>query len=92
MIGVLMEPTGSPNPVLQAALKYSPAKAREEALCPLTINPLQLLPRPGQWQYVRYSGSLTTPGCGEGVEWYVMLDTISVTPDQVCGGVTGGVG
>ena len=32
---------------------------------------------------MRYAGSLTTPGCSEGVEWYVMLDTNSVAPQQV---------
>lgn len=32
---------------------------------------------------MRYAGSLTTPGCSEGVEWYVMLDTNTVSPLQV---------
>jgi len=78
-----MESNGAPNPVLQATLKYAPPKPRDETPSPLLINPLQLLPRPGSWQYVRYSGSLTTPGCSEGVDWYVLLEPVTVSPEQV---------
>jgi carbonic anhydrase len=69
VVGVLMEPTGAPNQALAAALKYAPAKAREEVDSPAAINPAMFLPRSGSMQYVRYSGSLTTPGCSEGVDW-----------------------
>jgi carbonic anhydrase len=85
----MLEVGNTPNPALFTALKYAPAEARKEAQCPITIDPKQLLPR-GQnnWQYVRYTGSLTTPGCSEGVEWYVMLQPTTVTPEQV--GARGG--
>lgn len=77
-----METNGPPNPVLTTVLKHAPPKARDEIVCPTTLSPAGLLPR-GSMQYVRYSGSLTTPGCSEGVDWYVMLETASVSPEQV---------
>ncbi|KIY98548.1 Carbonic anhydrase [Monoraphidium neglectum] len=77
-----METPGPGNPALTTTLKYAPPKARESITCPTFIDPRQLLPRPGT-AYIRYSGSLTTPGCNEGVEWYVMLETVPVTPEQV---------
>ena len=85
MLGILMDSTGAPTPnaALGTTLKYAPPKPRDEAPCPAAINPAQLLPRSGSMAYVRYNGSLTTPGCNEGVDWYVMLDSVSVTPDQV---------
>lgn len=91
VIGVLMETNGPPNQVLTSVLKYAPPKAREEIVSPATINPAALLPR-GPMNYVRYAGSLTTPGCSEGVDWYVMLDTISVSPEQVRAGLNAQTG
>ncbi|KAI8470997.1 MAG: alpha carbonic anhydrase [Monoraphidium minutum] len=82
VLGVLMESPGTPNAGLAAALKYAPAKARESTPSPVAIDPKSLLPRAGGG-YIRYSGSLTTPGCNEGVEWYVMLDTVTISPEQV---------
>ncbi|KAI8477329.1 MAG: alpha type intracellular carbonic anhydrase [Monoraphidium minutum] len=85
VLGVMLEVATTPNLALAAALKYAPLEARKEAPSPVAIDPKSLLPRPGNWQYVRYTGSLTTPGCSEGVEWYVMLQPATVTPEQVLG-------
>lgn len=45
------------------------------------LDVTDLLPLSGS--YYRYSGSLTTPPCSEGVEWIVMADTHELGPDQI---------
>ncbi len=34
--------------------------------------------------YYHYSGSLTTPGCDEGVKWFISSDVSYITEEQVC--------
>ena len=38
---------------------------------------------PGKQTTYRYDGSLTTPGCTEGVKWNVMTTPISMSPEQI---------
>lgn len=45
-----------------------------------TINPADLLPR--ERDYYRFSGSLTTPPCTEGVRWYVLKEPQASSPAQ----------
>ena len=45
------------------------------------INAADLLPV--SKDYFRYSGSLTTPPCSEGVRWYVMKEAITVSKAQI---------
>jgi hypothetical protein len=49
------------------------------------INAASLLPDlvNGRRPYVHYAGSLTTPPCSEGVDWFVMTDPILATDEQV---------
>ena len=59
-------------------------------MTPLNINTFSLLDLipdnvvNGAYDYYRYSGSLTTPGCYESVIWTVFEDTIKITQAQVC--------
>ncbi len=57
-----------------------------------TLNPNRLVdvstllpPRSarGLRPYVHYKGSLTTPPCSEGVDWFVMTSPLKVTDKQV---------
>ena len=51
-----------------------------------TFNPVHLLPDSfleGRRSYVNYYGSLTTPPCTEGVNWYVFTDPVYVNDQDI---------
>ncbi len=50
---------------------------------PLTVPTGSLGFVPAGLSSFRYDGSLTTPPCSEGVSWYVLESTSTVTPDEV---------
>lgn len=81
VIGVLLD-NGEENIVLREIWNYlpahqGPAKSHEMVV----INARDLLPVSSG--YFRYMGSLTTPPCSEGVNWYVMETKSTVAPNQV---------
>jgi carbonic anhydrase len=45
------------------------------------FNPKRFLPR--DRTHYRYTGSLTTPPCTEGVRWVVMADTVTVSDEHM---------
>lgn len=60
------------------------------ALTPTVAAPVQLKTRlvaselmPTNQEYFRYSGSLTTPPCTEGVRWVIMKNPLSIAKEQV---------
>ncbi len=48
----------------------------------LYIDPQELLPKDVN-HYYHYIGSLTTPPCSEGVNWYILKDTDSISKEQL---------
>jgi carbonic anhydrase len=81
VVGVMME-AGSENPALREIwdrlpIEESAAKTHERVL----INARDLLP--ADTGYYRYMGSLTTPPCSEGVNWYVLTHPIQAGIEQV---------
>lgn len=52
----------------------------------MSVNPKSLLPPDngrGHRPYIHYNGSLTTPPCTEGVDWFVLTEPMKVSDRQV---------
>ena len=73
--------TGEPNAELTELLAQLPQKASEPIKLKTRFTPNELMPT--NQQYYRYSGSLTTPPCSEGVRWIVMKSPLQVSAEQV---------
>ncbi|WP_159650483.1 carbonic anhydrase [Vibrio atypicus] len=71
---------GESNSTLAKLLQNIPSKDQNIAIkVPFDAN--ALIPR--DKEYYRFSGSLTTPPCSEGVRWLVFKDVQSISPEQV---------
>lgn len=72
---------GAENRTVADAWAVMPAGAGETQRMPAPIAAEGLLP--AQRNYYRYSGSLTTPPCTEGVVWLVMKEPVTVSKAQL---------
>jgi carbonic anhydrase len=72
---------GAANPTLAKLWEKMPAKAGDKAALPAGLSASSLLP--GERDYYRFNGSLTTPPCSEGVWWLVMKRTVTASKAQV---------
>lgn len=77
VIGVMLEP-GAANPALEAVLQ---AARKGEAHDVASVAAGALLPKSDA--YYHYLGSLTTPPLTENVEWYVLKQPITASPEQL---------
>jgi len=48
----------------------------------VVFNPKKLLPS-GNGRFITYSGSLTTPPCSAGVDWYIYETPLAISPAQL---------
>ena len=81
VVGIFIK-AGAANATLSTAFSNLPRHAGEERKpAGATINPTQLLPT--DKAFFKYAGSLTTPPCSEGIEWYVMKNPIEVSEAQL---------
>jgi carbonic anhydrase len=80
VIGVLFK-VGKENSTLQRIWENIPLKVGERKVLTFKVNPYYLIP--GNKDYYRYSGSLTTPPCNEGVRWFVMKQAVELSPEQL---------
>lgn len=80
MVAVMFEP-GRANAALSQAWQALPAKAGESHELKEGVSAEALLP--AKRDYYRFSGSLTTPPCSEGVRWLVMKEPVQVSQAQI---------
>lgn len=82
VLGVLLE-EGKANSTIQTILdNVSKVGSEHKKDTGLTINPTSLLPKTLS-KFYTYAGSLTTPPCSEGVNWYVLATPITVSTTQL---------
>ncbi|MCE0556444.1 MULTISPECIES: carbonic anhydrase family protein [unclassified Motilimonas] len=81
VVGVFFE-HGPANPALTALWQQMPTQAgTKQSLKKAKLNLNELLP--ADRGYYSFKGSLTTPPCSEGVQWLVMQQAITASPEQI---------
>lgn len=80
VVGILLD-EGEQNDAYQPFIENLPAEKSEVADAGVTINAANLLPV--EQTTFRYSGSLTTPPCSEGVNWLLMTTPVKISAEQV---------
>jgi carbonic anhydrase len=82
VLGVLLE-EGEANPAFQTILdKVSHNSGVLNSDTGIVINPKSLLPDDLS-HFDTYAGSLTTPPCSEGVNWFVFAEPVTISSDQL---------
>ena len=80
VVAVLMD-KGLAQPAVQKVWNSLPLEKGEELAARMPLEVSELLPT--DRRYYTYMGSLTTPPCSEGVQWVVMRQPVSMSPEQI---------
>lgn len=80
VVGLLLE-EGAENAAFAPFINNLPAEKSDEKDAGVKINAADLLPK--IQTTFRYSGSLTTPPCSEGVSWLVMTAPVQLSAEQL---------
>ena len=83
VVGIFLEVGAPPSELLDAVMANAPEEAGEDVEAGEDRSPIELLPGGQVARYFTYPGSLTTPGCDEGVRWIVLQDTLGVSATAV---------
>ncbi len=77
----MMFEQGQANPMLERMWKRLPKKQGEKVVLKTPQPVSQMLPK--NLDYYRFSGSLTTPPCSEGVRWLILKDIQQASAQQI---------
>lgn len=81
VMGILFQ-EGEENEALNTLLSYLPKQVgKQEVHKNESLNPAGFMP--GNTEFYKYSGSLTTPPCSEGVYWMVFKRPIQASAEQI---------
>lgn len=87
VVGVAIDVGAENNPAFQTVLDNVPQEASgKKTDANITINPSALLPAaldPSDLDFYSFAGSLTTPPCSEGVQWYLLSKIITISAAQL---------
>lgn len=72
---------GAANPAFAPVWRHLPASESAETTYDVKVNAADLLPT--DQTTFRYGGSLTTPPCSEGVNWFIMIRPIEMSAEQI---------
>ncbi|MFQ1008833.1 carbonic anhydrase [Gilliamella apicola] len=77
----LMFNNGEVNPEIAKAWQQMPAEIDNKTILEKTVDIKTLFPK--KLDYYRFSGSLTTPPCSEGVRWIVLEQAVTASDEQI---------
>lgn len=72
---------GKPNPALDKLLKQLPNESNKAVTLKSRLLASEMMP--SNQDYYRFSGSLTTPPCTEGVRWIVIKTPMTASKEQI---------
>jgi carbonic anhydrase len=81
VVVTLLIDKGPAQPVVQKVWNNLPLERMEEVAARVPLELASLLP--ADRRYYTYMGSLTTPPCTEGVQWIVMRQPVTLSPEQI---------
>ena len=79
VMGVFID-VGKTNGMLNQFWDQLP-RDKKKAVEPVEVNVGDLLP--AKKEYYMYEGSMTTPGCTQGVRWFVLKHPVEASQDQI---------
>ncbi len=81
VVGVMIE-EGKSSAAAEKIWRYLPLREADAVIHKdVMVNAAELLP--GDLRYYRFMGSLTTPPCTEGVNWYVLREPVYFSKRQI---------